>query len=206
MKRTDVSSRLQTWAAKKISDGKPTSQSPVDELLAEHELIGQVLRAMEVEAGNLVRGNAPRDEFWALAVEFVGNFSHLCHQVKEERHMIPALIEQGKVPDRSLHAVHREHGRERDLTLDLCNAVQDGEPKAIRTAATEFVALMQAHLDQEERFLFDLVRDLPARCQLDLQSGFARTEQEALGHKGRTYYVQLVSQMCTKTGGLWNVA
>jgi len=191
----DAAALVHTWAEGGSEGGEP--QRPDEELWAEHFLIRSVVEAMREEAMVLREGSPLRPAFWEGVVDFIGNFVHRVHRAKEEDVFFPVLVEQGLIDSEREAHLHDEHSHLKDLTLELCDGVSEGDwEKAMRVVA-RYLDLMTAHLDAEERHMRNpAVRALPAEEWKDVQRSFGAIEGRVLGESGRREYLELTRSLC----------
>ncbi|MCA8964188.1 MAG: hemerythrin domain-containing protein [Planctomycetes bacterium] len=176
-------------------------QSPFEELLAEHHLMSIVLAAMEAEAQGMLRGGALRREFWSDVVDFNGNFVHLCHRVKEEEHLIPALVEHGLLDAEQDNAVRHEHQSAKKLTLDIVDGVGEGDWERVLRVVSIYVHILRPHMRREETGLFAAaVHGLPAEVDERLRAAFAAVDARALAGRGRAHFVEIARRLAQATG------
>lgn len=176
-------------------------ERPEHELLAEHYMMGLATSAMEEEAQQLLRGASLRPAFWQQVVDYIGNFTHRVHRVKEEEVFFPALAEWGLlIPEDKEHfeADHRALG---DLTRDLCDGVGEGDwEKAFRVVSI-YLGRIRPHLAAEEvRLLSPEVAKIPTKDLAPISRRFREIEAEALGSEGRNRIVTLTQGICRSVG------
>jgi hemerythrin-like domain-containing protein len=185
----------------KAARGEAAPQRPEEELLAEHHLMLAVLEAMEAEARRLLDGGVLRPEFWRGVVEFIGNFSHRVHRVKEERFFFPALEAWGLATPGVCRRIEDDHEKLKELTWLLCEGVNEGDWEKTFRVVAMYLARMRDHIDAEERQLLS-----PALAEVDAErvrpvsEGFAALEAEALGAAGRLGYLEITHSVCTDVG------
>ncbi|MBK8098171.1 MAG: hemerythrin domain-containing protein [Planctomycetes bacterium] len=173
---------LQTWLAEAATQRQ---QPPHLELLAEHVLMTGVLSAMDREAATMVNGGPLRLEFWQDVVDFNGNFVHLSHRVKEESHLIPAMLAAGVLPADHEQAIRREHQAAKDLTLSLCDGVGEGDWEQVQRLVSLYVFRMRAHMSHEESSLLSHATRLSTAALARLRAGFDAVEAAALRGRSR---------------------
>ena len=181
--------------------GAARPQRPEQELLAEHHLMQAVLGAMEEESRRLLGGQPLRPEFWRGAVEFIGNFSHRVHRLKEEQILFPALEAWGLLEAEACERLRDDHEALKDLTWLLCDGVHDGEwEKVFRSVAT-YTGRMRVHLEAEEGgLLAPGLANVGAERMDPLSDGFARLEAETLGAGGRLRFLEISRSLCLDVG------
>ncbi len=190
------------WLKSALEDeGPPRHQHPADELLAEHHLMGAVLAAMREEARGLVRNAPLRPQLWGLVVDFIGNFTHRIHRVKEEQLLFPALWDGGLVHENGFGRLERQHGLLHRLTLELCDGVSAGDWKSTARVVYRYVDLMGPHLAAEEESLVaDATRQLEPERVMEIRRAFDALEAERMPPKGRRHYLDVARRLCEETG------
>lgn len=189
-------SELEDWTLGDSSGATSTGrrQHPIDELLAEHDLTRGVLASIQSEAVRLAKGKEMCPGFWADAVDFMGNFGLLCHWRKKANHLYPALANTPVA--RALQGLDLEQTRDINLTLDLVDAVQDGDWEGVLRLAALYIGSKRRHLEREELTVLLPARDLLSDGAIHkLQREFAEVESAALGAAGRRTYLELAQKL-----------
>jgi hemerythrin-like domain-containing protein len=186
------------WLA--AGDAGERTQDPADELVAEHFVMTTVLAAMEAEVKNMLVGRALRPEFWSDVVDFNGNFVHQCHRAKEEEQLVPMLIEYGRLEARREQAIREEHRSGKDLTLSLCEGVEEGDWEKVLRLVSIYVHILRPHMQREETDLFSLVASLPVEARARLREGIAAVERRALAHRSRRDFVAMARRLAVAAG------
>lgn len=187
------------WLAQ--ADAAEPAQRPFEELLAEHFLMATVITAMEREAEQMLRGGSLRLAFWRDLVDFNGNFVHLCHRVKEEQQLLPALREHGLLDAQQHDAVHHEHASAKRLTLDLCDGVSTGDWERALRLVSIYAHILRPHMRREEAGAFaSAAHALPAAGEAKLRSGFTEVQKAALARGGRRHYVEVARRLAATAG------
>ena len=190
---------FETWLANANGAGLP--QRPEEELLAEHHIMLAVLGAMDAEGKELLHGKPLRPDFWKGVVEFIGNFSHRIHRVKEERFFFPALEAWGLIEPEDCQRLEEDHRALRDLTFLLCDGVNEGDwEKAFRVVAM-YLGRVRLHLEAEEAGLLsvDLSEIGDERIAPMLESFAALERAEFIG-TSRLHYVEIADSLCRDVG------
>jgi len=174
---------------------------PEQDLLAEHLLMRSVISAMEAE-GQALRNNEPlRPHFWSGVVDFIGNFVHFVHRAKEEGVFFPALVTHGLIDAESQTHLHDEHADLKQLTLQLCDGVNEGDWERTMRVVSRYVDLATHHLDSEERQLNDsIVDELPAEQWKNGRKAFDAIEDSVFSGDGRSHYLGLTRSLCGDVG------
>jgi CBS domain-containing protein len=177
-------------------------------LRAEHELIGQVLAAIEMlTARTRSSGTFPVPVSpIAGAIDFFGSFVEGCHEAKEEEGLFPALARHGEPPDLSLGSFSVEHDEGRRLAEALRplsgRARIDGQ--AIGLVET-YAAFLRGHMALESTTLFPWAASvLTPADETWLARRFDEVERRAVGPGGREVVLALadaVTLACRNLGG-----
>jgi hemerythrin-like domain-containing protein len=158
-------------------------------LMDEHRLIERVLAALQTAAERLDRGERIDAAFFADAVEFSRGFADGCHHHKEEGVLFPALQAAGMpVEGGPVGVMLAEHEQARALTRALSDGAERmaaGSAAAsarVVSAAREYVRLLRAHIQKEDRVLFPMADQLiPASDHPRIEREFERVEREEAG-------------------------
>jgi hemerythrin-like domain-containing protein len=175
-----------------------TRQHPIDQLLGEHHLMRSALLTMQAEASRLAKEKSLRFDYWKVAVDFVGNFGLLCNYRKKANHLFPMLAELGFKD--GLEALDAEQQQNIELTLDLCDTVQEADWEKVMRLVAVFVGARRKQLEREERELL-----LPAKEKLDaeqqkrLADAFAEVDQKTLHPGGRAAYLAMARELAKAT-------
>jgi hemerythrin-like domain-containing protein len=184
---------LVEWA-REAGIGAPFSQNPIDQLLAEHELMRAVLSAMQVEALRVSREKDLRFDFWGDAVDFVGNFGLLCHYRRKANHLFPMLAAAG-LADR-VQSLDAEQQSNIELTLELCDVVQEADWEQVIRLVALYVGARRKQMDREERELLVAAKEQLGADQLkSLVEAFAEVDQRALHPQGRKGYLAIAQKL-----------
>jgi hemerythrin-like domain-containing protein len=176
-------------------------QSPCEELLGEHYLIESVLAAMEAEALRLNQGEDLRAGFWGDVVDFIGNFVHLSHRVKEETAFYPAVVRGGLIEASRSDDLEQEHDNARRLTLGICEGVESGDWEQVIRLVSMYVYFQRHHMKNEElELVLPFMRQLDASMDDEIASAFRAVEATALAVRDRRHYVDLARRLCDAAG------
>ena len=145
-------------------------------LMAEHDVILQVLAAIEKEVAGILGGGAVNRTFFEDAIAFVREFADGVHHHKEEVILFPRLIRAGIPEDGGpVGCMLKEHDSGRAHIAALSDALGpacEGDTVArqrVVDEATGYVNLLKAHIDKENHVLFpmaDQVFDSDAKVQV----------------------------------------
>lgn len=186
------------WAdAAEAEPARPGSQHPIDELLAEHHLIRKVLEAVQTEAGKIRQKKHLDLDFWDGAVEIIGNFGLLFHYAKKANHLFPA-IEPFGMKDK-IKALDQRQQQDIDVTLELCNAVSEGDWETVQRLVSLYVGTKRDHMAREEQEVL-----LPAKTLLseDAAGALRRTfdAMQSPPGKSRKVYLEAALRVIREAG------
>lgn len=180
----------------------------IDILMEEHDIVLQVLNALEAlaQAAEAGPGVDPRQA--RLMVEFFRGFTDTRHHGKEERHLFPALAVHGLTSQQGPVAVMLgEHAQGREqlrLIEEAISAVEAGvvdSPARLAKLARSFVRLMRDHIDKENQVLFPMAAHLlSAAEQEQLLAAFTAVKHEELGAGVQEKYVRLADELALYYG------
>ncbi len=184
---------LETW----LADGDRAARqlTPGEELAVEHQVMEIVLAAMEAEVERMLTGQPLSPAFWRDVVDFNGNFVHLCHRVKEEEHLVTALVDQRLLDARQEESIRNEHVAGKEMTLALCEGIEEADWEKVLRLVSIYVHVMRPHMRREESGLFTLATKLPAAAVADVRHGFDAAERRAFGPRSRRHYVALAQRL-----------
>jgi hemerythrin-like domain-containing protein len=173
-----------------------------DILVAEHEVIGSVLGAVESELDRVAIGAAIDNHFWKGALDFFATFADRCHHGKEEDLLFPALgaaglpIDGGPVP-----CLLAEHEQGRCQIKAMRAAVDSSDRGGLEAAGREYCAMLREHIDKENNVLFALARKLISpEASARVLEGFQRHEHDDLKEGTHQRYLALAKELCQRTG------
>ncbi len=156
------------------------------QLMAEHEVILEVLRATQAEADRIrqgfnMDGNRVRD-----IVDFSRNFTDRCHHGKEERFYFPAAeVYAGQRVYGFLNELIAEHAYGRSIIDEidyLLGGDADEAAKLIAERLSMYVSTMRRHIQRENQQLYQKSGTfLPGTEERALLIGFDRIESVELG-------------------------
>lgn len=166
------------------------SMTATEELRAEHEPIRVMLDVLEVVAERADRGQQLDGTDLGDAIEFLRVFVDRCHNAKEERALIPEMVEAGVSREGGIIAtVVADHVTGRNFVRGLAEAVDafdsgyEGARGDIVSNARGYVSLMRGHIEAEEGLLFPMADQyLRLEQQSRLLGAFDRIEEERVGH------------------------
>jgi hemerythrin-like domain-containing protein len=161
----------------------------IDILMGEHDVVLQVLGALEAMAQLAEAGHGVEPAQARLMVEFFRGFTDTCHHAKEERCLFPALAAHGLTPEQgpvavmlSEHAQGREFVRVLEESIAAVEAGAADSPILFAKTARSYVRLLRDHIDKENQVLFPMAAHLLNDAgQEQLLAAFEAVEHEDLG-------------------------
>jgi hemerythrin-like domain-containing protein len=180
--------------------------TPTQVLMEEHELILQVLEALQKRLDAMQDPTASDRAYFEKAVEFLRGFADKCHHGKEENLLFTRMGERGFPTQGGPIAVMlSEHQTGRAFIRGIAEAAAGigKDPKArdgIRTHGYGYISLLRDHIAKENQVLFPMAdRALSAEDQRDLQHAFERFEAEETGAGVHQRMLALLAEL--KAGG-----
>lgn len=187
------------WAAVARAEQSSSIQHPIDELLGEHHFLRMVFEAMQTEAAKVATKRGMNFDFWANAVDVVGNFGLLLHWRKKASHLFPILRDRGF--DGDLDTLDEEQQRDIETTLEVCNAVQEGDAEKVVRLVSLFIDSKRRHMTREEDTVL-----LPAKDALDvadtdlLRKSFDEVDASAMPGADRKHYLSVAEAVWKHVG------
>ncbi len=162
-----------------------TARDPIALLMLEHDLIEQVLSALERYADRVAAGAFERDDL-ALFVAFIQEFADARHHRKEEDILFTSMGDNGFPSEGGPIAVMlHEHEVGRSLATELARiAGSDGAwsgevATRLVAVAREFAGLLRSHIAKENDVLYPMARSiLPAPAMHEVALRCEAIEQD----------------------------
>jgi len=176
---------------------------PTEDLMNEHKVITHVLEAASKEASGISSSHGIRPELIEKLLDFFRGFVDKCHHTKEEKHLFPMLEKRGMSHDSGPIAVMlSEHtvGRRRIANIaSLLPAARTNDQGAIISIAenlTGYVALLQSHIEKENKVLFPMAdKILSNEDQEELEQAFGLVEKIETGEGVHEKYHKLAHEI-----------
>jgi hemerythrin-like domain-containing protein len=186
-----------------------TITKPTDVLRSEHEVILDVLCALESISREAARGGALDLTSAREALEFLRNFADRCHHGKEEQHFFPALTARGMPADVGpLAVMTSDHDEGRALiqrmvdALSVADRAGSGGSARFAAAADAYVGLMRDHIAKENGVLFPMGDGmLSSAQQAAVLRGFETFEHADMAAGDHQRFLALAAKLCER----WNV-
>jgi hemerythrin-like domain-containing protein len=172
-------------------------------LIEEHRVIERVLYALEKASNRLQRGEDVYLRFFIGTSVFIRDFADNCHYKKEEKVLIPALVEHGVPKDSDpLAALLAEHEEGQRLTQRLRHVTERLQAKDTRArelviqCCEEYIALLRKHISKEETILFPIADQLiPADEQEQIIEVFNRFQPVERGEEFHEKYYGFANRL-----------
>jgi hemerythrin-like domain-containing protein len=179
-----------------------------DILRSEHEIILDVLGALESITRPAAADVALDLRSAQDVLDFLRNFCDRCHHGKEEQFFYPALAARGLPRDVGpLAVMASEHEAGRALVERMAEALaaareqQPGAADRFRAAGTEYVALLRDHIGKENDVLFPMGDGMLSDTQQTaLVAGLERFEHADVGAGTHERYLDLARGLCERLG------
>ena len=172
-------------------------------LMDEHRAIEQMLDTVDRAATRVERGEPVSPTLFVDAASFFSNFADRCHHRKEEKHLFPTLQRRG-IPAQGgpIEVMLKEHQQGRAYIRLLREEAQkyaEGtlqDPTILVQAVHDYVNLLRAHIQKEDRILFNLADQvLSPEDQRELVEACERVEQEEMGPGEHERYHAMIEQL-----------
>jgi hemerythrin-like domain-containing protein len=157
-----------------------TQVSATSILAGEHEVILQVLAALEAMAVRSAAGTLPVADA-KDALDVLRTFADKCHHGKEEEILFPAL--EAQVPGFGPTQVMRaEHVEGRGLIRAMGEAVEHADAAGFSRAAHGYVDLLRNHIAKENDILFRIAQSmLSSEQDAAILDAYRRIEHDDMG-------------------------
>jgi hemerythrin-like domain-containing protein len=176
---------------------------PTQELSREHRAIERMLAILGSVSDRIEAGRKVDPAHLESAVEFVRVFADKCHHGKEEDLLFPEMVKAG-IPKEGgpIGVMIAEHVQGRAFISALAAAIpgyRAGEKRATEAVvknARGYAALLGPHIYKEDHILYPMAdRVLRPETQEELAAGFARVEEEIVGHGVHERFHELLDEL-----------
>ncbi len=179
---------------------------PTKILSEEHRVIEVVLQCLRMIADEAEHQTKVNREAADAVIDFIRNFADRCHHGKEEDLLFKALNESGLPHDSGpVAAMLQEHSVGRNYVAAMADALADGEmgqPEAVDLFcknARDYVALLQSHIQKEDRVLFPMAdRLIDAQGEERLLEGFKAVEHDHMGAGTHGRYLKIAGDLARR--------
>jgi hemerythrin-like domain-containing protein len=177
------------------------SESPVQQLRQEHDVVLMVLEAMEREVAAIERDGRVDAARVAKMVDFTRHFTDGCHHDKEERVLFPLLQERSAKAAGTVAVLLSEHEGGRQAMRTIAEALpgaatEESARIAIAKALGDYAHVLRLHITKEHDLLFPMVDELlhdDERRQIAAE--FERLEREETGAGVHERYHELARSL-----------
>jgi hemerythrin-like domain-containing protein len=180
---------------------------PLGALIKEHRLFERIFHAVEAMLFDSRRTSV---EFCTAAADFLIEFAHGSHAVKEEERMFPLLWERGvPLENGPLALIMDEHRKGLRKLVSVREtlakgAVEKETAAGLHSEFMEYLSFMRQHIQKEEQRIFNVARTLlDSEDMAWLQREFAEVEREYIGSARHKQYLAWVN-MQRKLAGFPN--
>lgn len=168
--------------------------SPLDQLVADHDVIQRALVLVEDVAECLEHDQVAPENLHKWLMNFFSEFVDKYHHHKEEHGLFP-LLELAGIPREGgpVGIMLREHEQGRELVRAMAQTSEEGQPSA--RLITEYLSFLRAHIEKENRVLFPLANEvLDDHQKQELSEIFETIKQQTLGDQR---YKKLLTELET---------
>jgi hemerythrin-like domain-containing protein len=174
----------------------------------EHEIILDVLLALETISEPAARGEVLDVRSGLEILDFLRGFGDRCHHGKEEQIFFPALATRGLPRDVGpLAVMMAEHDKGRELIARMAESLADvelskpGAPTCFAASAMAYVELMRDHIEKENGVLFPMCDGmLSEENQGALLFAFEKFEHADMGVGAHERFLDIASGLCERLG------
>lgn len=176
--------------------------NPIDILKTEHRAIENALEILDRIAGEIGTAAGAADDAAGL-IDFLKTFADACHHGKEEDLLFPVLEEIGvskKGGPIGVMLAEHDQGRAHiagmhQVLADLAGGRADA-PDRFRQHAASYVALLRAHIQKEEKVLFEIAARGLSKVRLShLGDAFNDFERRRMGDGTHERYHRLLDRL-----------
>lgn len=175
--------------------------NPIQKLMAEHQIILQVITLMESKIQALERGEKVGSKFFEFAIDFIRNYADKYHHAKEEDILFVRMGKAGFSKESGPIAVmlyEHDEGRQYIVELEKANTLYaQGNETAkyeIITNASAYAALLRNHIQKEDNILYPMAINLLGESVINLmQAEFDEAEMRQAGVESK--YQKLIDSM-----------
>ncbi|HNW58850.1 MAG TPA: uridine kinase [bacterium] len=170
-------------------------------LMGEHALLRRGLDLLESAAG-AVRQGALESGRLGKVLNFLLAFGDRIHNVKEENHLYPLLVENGMPQEGLIKEMLLDHEAERELLAGILARIGRGaaataaEQRALAAQLEHYVARRREHIGQEDEVLYPrAAEEISAADGERMVADFAKVEERSLYPNAGRHFANLLRQM-----------
>ena len=174
----------------------------IDELLHEHRAVETMLEVLDRLCGKLAEGGKKELNDLKSILEFLEVFVDKCHHAKEEKELFPALRESGRRKwEGEIEELLADHEKGSALVHEL-KASLGSVPSSMNAAhaattakAREYIALLNEHIENEEKLFQAADKLLSQSRQQELKTRFDKIEAERIGPGRHEQFHRLIDSL-----------
>jgi hemerythrin-like domain-containing protein len=179
---------------------------PIEDLIHEHNAIKVMLSIMDKIAENIRNDKGVDTDDIEKIVNFLKTFADKCHHGKEEEALFPALVIAG-IPKENgpigvmlhEHTIGRGYIKEISTTTEKFKAGNSASIQFIADNLSNYVNLLQNHIQKEENILFKMAEKvLSTQIQDKVFEQFEKIEEDVVGHGVHEQFHELLKQLKNK--------
>jgi len=178
---------------------------PTEDLMYEHRSIKLMLKIMSLISKSIKSKNVFYTNDVERIVDFLNVYVDKCHQTKEEKYFYPALLiykNQDQFDTTELlneHTIGKGYLKEISCCVENCKIGSTFSCERIADCMTNFVDLLQNHIQKEENVYFPLAdKLLSEQKQIEISGQFQTVENEFLNIVNHKRFVELLNEMTCK--------
>jgi hemerythrin-like domain-containing protein len=173
---------------------------PIDNLIHEHNAIKVMLDIMSKIADNIYSYKGFDINDIEKIVDFLKTFADKCHHAKEETVLFPTLLIAGIHKENGpIGVILHEHAIGREIIKELNTGVERSRidnncySELIASSLTNYVKLLQNHIQKEENILFPLVNKiLNEQQQMEITLKFEKIEEKIIRRGAHEPYHEIL--------------
>ena len=168
----------------------------------DHKLIEKVLNALDVTVSLLNEGKQIPEQILIPTIDFIQNFTHVCHHTKEEEGLFPALGKTGMPTQMGpISRMILEHKITKQLADNIESSaklyIQSGTSDELIPSLQNYVNHVRDHLWKENNRLFMMADSRLIDVSKNVDEQLRKIEQNKLDElgKSRSEYEKLASDL-----------
>jgi uridine kinase len=171
-----------------------------EQLMAEHALLLRGLALLEVEAAALKSGGANAGRLERV-LNFLLSFGDRIHNVKEENHLYPLLVENGIPQEGLIKEMLLDHEAERELIAGVSAKIGRTaagvipDPHALAGQLIRYVEKRREHIALEDKELYPRAAEVLAGGEGEkIMADFAKVEERSLYPNASHHFASLLTR------------
>ena len=169
-------------------------------LMSEHALLLRGLKLLEEEAGAAGQGDENQDRLERI-FNFLLSFGDRIHNVKEENHLFPLMVENGIPQEGLIKEMLLEHEAERELIaramarMGKAGAAVAAERELLAGHLRSYVAKRREHIQLENEKLYPRAAEVLAVADIErMVIDFAKVEERSLYPNSMRHFSKQLEQ------------